>query len=202
MLNSIVGQFGHPRGLLGRLAGMVMSLKNRERIAWVISLLNVQPDDSVLEIGFGPGISIQQVAAIAVQGFIAGIDHSALMVEQARKYNAAAIRAGLVELRHGSVEVLPYGDAMFDKAFAINSLLFWPQPVENLKEIKRVLKPGGRVAIAHQPPMTRDEGAAQAAAETLTSQLTAAGFRQVSVVLHPMKPVTTVCAIGVREDTA
>ena len=62
---------------------------------WTISLLDIQAEDRILEIGFGPGVSVRRMSRLAVRGFIAGIDISDLMVRQARKRNAAAIREGL-----------------------------------------------------------------------------------------------------------
>ena len=56
VLASVVGQFHRPHGVGGRLAGSVMAHRrsNRDRNHWVVSLLDVQPTDRVLEIGFGP----------------------------------------------------------------------------------------------------------------------------------------------------
>ncbi len=71
--------------------------------------------------GFGPSVTIQLLSRIAVDGFIAGIDRSETMVQQASYRNASAIRQGQVELKHGSVSHLPYGNESFDKAFASNS---------------------------------------------------------------------------------
>src|SRR4051812_2684160 len=84
------------RGIAGRVVGWVMAHRNSnvERNRWVVSLLEVQPADRVLEIGFGPGVAITELAARATQGQVYGIDHSQVMVEQASRRNAAAIRAG------------------------------------------------------------------------------------------------------------
>ena len=60
----MVGQFMHPHGLGGHLPGWVMAHRssNRRRNTWVVSLLDVRPTDRVLEIGFGPGIAIGELA--------------------------------------------------------------------------------------------------------------------------------------------
>jgi ubiquinone/menaquinone biosynthesis C-methylase UbiE len=70
--------------------------------AWVSELLEIGPDESVLEVGFGPGIVIHLLSKLA--GHVAGIDPSQEMVEQARSRNAKAIVSGRVDLRHGTVE--------------------------------------------------------------------------------------------------
>jgi ubiquinone/menaquinone biosynthesis C-methylase UbiE len=147
-------QFAHPRGLLGRFAGVILATTAKERSRWVRSLLDLQRDDRVLEVGFGPGMDIQRVSAIAMDGFVASIDPSDVMVLQASARNAAAIRIGTVELRRASMdEPLPYPDAPFTKVFAINSWPFWERPADGLRELRRVLRPGGTIAIAVQPVM-------------------------------------------------
>jgi SAM-dependent methyltransferase len=92
MWHYLAQQFRRPTGFLGRLAGFLFRI-NREGIEWTISLIEVQPADHVLEIGFGPGHGIQQVARIATQGRVAGVDFSETMLRQASRRNAAAITA-------------------------------------------------------------------------------------------------------------
>src|SRR5262249_13527227 len=135
----------------------------------------VQPSESVLEVGFGPGVGIAFLAKSASAGWVAGIDPSAEMVEQARARNARAIGAGRVELRQGAVKRLPFENATFDKALAINSMQVWSDAVGGLREIHRVLKPGGRVVLG----FTRHSGQAKAG---VTAMLTAAGFAGAHVV--------------------
>jgi ubiquinone/menaquinone biosynthesis C-methylase UbiE len=91
------------------------------------------------------------------------------MLEQAKARSAKAMATGRVELRRGSVERLPFEDATFDKALAVNSMQVWSDAVAGLREIRRVLKPGGTVVLG----FTRWSGQAQAG---LTDTLTAAGF--------------------------
>jgi ubiquinone/menaquinone biosynthesis C-methylase UbiE len=171
--NLLMRMFGRPRGLLGRLGGVIMARMNEACGAWVCGLLELGPDDRVLEIGFGPGAIIRRLSSSAAH--VAGIDPSAEMVAQARARNAAAIQSGRVDLRCGSVESLPFDDDSFDKALAINSMQVWPDPVGGLREIRRVMKPGGTVALG----FTRHSGQPK---EGLTEALTAAGFAQARVV--------------------
>ena len=91
---AIVGQFGNPHGLLGRLAGHVMALNNHKRSTWVLSLLALAETDRVLEVGFGPGVALQRASARVIRGKLLGIDHSATMLAQARRRNRVAIAAG------------------------------------------------------------------------------------------------------------
>ncbi len=140
-------QLAHPSGFLGRLMGKGMNRDNRRLIYWTLEILDVQPDDSVLEIGFGAGLGIQKAAELASRGWVAGIELSRAMVEEAKGLNALAIAAGRVELREGTSTSLPYSDDEFDKALAVNVHYFWEDPVSNLEEIRRVMRPGGRLAL-------------------------------------------------------
>jgi SAM-dependent methyltransferase len=87
-------QFAHPQGWRGWVVGHLMALKNRERSLWVLSLLGVRPDDRVLEIGFGPGVDIRRIAQRVRAGFVAGIDHSEMMLRQATERNRDVIPSG------------------------------------------------------------------------------------------------------------
>jgi ubiquinone/menaquinone biosynthesis C-methylase UbiE len=142
----LLRMFGRPRGLLGRLGGIIMSRTNRRHAAWAIGLLDVQPDNRVLEVGCGPGAAIQVLAGSAQQ--TVGIDPSAEMLGQARQRNAAAIATGRIDLQQASADRLPYADGSFDMALAINSMQVWPDAMAGLQEIRRVIKSGGRVALA------------------------------------------------------
>lgn len=152
-----------------------MAHTNADCGAWVTELLEIGPNDSVLEVGFGPGAIIQRLSRLAVVGHIAGIDPSQEMVAQARARNAAAIKDGRVDLRSGSVEQLPFDDNAFDQALAINSMQVWPDPAAGLREMRRVMKPGGRVALGFTPySRLQNQG--------LTELLGVAGFTNATVV--------------------
>lgn len=190
----MIGQFGHPRGFGGRLAGWVMAHRssNRQRNLWVVSLLDVQPTDRVLEVGFGPGIAIAALSPLA--GRVYGIDHSAVMVRAASRRNAAAIRAQRVRLIQASSEQLPAFDEPLDAVLSVNSLAFWPDAVVRLAELRAVLRPGGRIAIASQP---RVPGSAQgeAAGQEIANLLGEAGFTEMRVEILPLEP-PVVCVLA------
>jgi ubiquinone/menaquinone biosynthesis C-methylase UbiE len=178
----MVRQFGHPRGVAGRMAGWVMAHRrsNRQRNRWAVSLLDVQPTDRVLEIGFGPGVAIAELAGRATNGHVYGIDHSEVMVRQASRRNAAAIRVHRVHLAHASVDQLPSFDDPLDAILAVNSAGFWPNPAERLHELRRVLRPAGRIALVSQPrcPGATHHATARAA-QQLQDLLAQAGFTEV-----------------------
>jgi ubiquinone/menaquinone biosynthesis C-methylase UbiE len=96
-------------------------------------------------------VIIQRLWKLALAGHVAGIDPSQEMVAQARARNAAAIESGRVDLRHGSVESLPFDDNTFDKALGVNSMQVWPDPSAGLREMRRVMKPGAKIALGLTP---------------------------------------------------
>jgi ubiquinone/menaquinone biosynthesis C-methylase UbiE len=147
----LMRMFGRPQGLAGRLGGLILARANRRFAEEIVAFLNVDPSDKALEIGFGPGVAIELLVRATPEGMVAGIDVSREMVEQAQARNAAAIRSGKVDLRHGTVERMPFADEAFDLALAINSMQVWPELDAGLREIQRVLKAGGRVALAFTP---------------------------------------------------
>ena len=202
VLRGLVRQFGHPRGLPGRVVGGVMAHRssNRRRNLWAVSLLDVQAADRVLEVGFGPGVAIDELARLAHHGAVYGIDHSDVMVRQATKRNRAAVRAGLVDLRLGSVDDLPAFAEPLDKILAVNSVGFWPGPWERLKELRGLLRPDGQIAIASQPrcPGATRETSDRAAGE-IKALLEEAGFSDTRVETLDLDP-PVVCVLGANEE--
>jgi SAM-dependent methyltransferase len=199
MGSAIVRQFGKPSGLLGRLAGLVMRVRasNRERNRRTVELLDVQPGDRVLEIGFGPGLAIERMAGLVGDGRVVGVDHSELMVRQATRRNAKAVAAGNVELLLGSAECLPHLPIRFDKVLAVNVYMFWGDPVAVLRGIGAAVKPGGTVALTFQP---RNRGATaedtRAGAERIAASVRQAGFERVRVEILHLAPVDAACVLG------
>ncbi len=183
----LMRMFGRPKGVLGRLGGVIMARVNRDAAAQIIEMLDVRPDDNVLEVGFGPGVAIQLLLHWVPAGSVAGIDYSQEMVRQAAARNAAALRNRRVDLRYGSVERLPFAEETFDKALAINSMQTWPDARAGLREIQRVLKHGGNVALG----FTVNSGQPK---EGVADLLTAAGFAQARIVGRPK----LFCAIATK----
>jgi ubiquinone/menaquinone biosynthesis C-methylase UbiE len=194
----LVSQFGSPRGALGHLAGWVMAHRrsNVQRNQWAVEVLDLAPTDRVLEIGFGPGVAIEALARAVPAGHVYGVDQSQLMVEEATKRNAAAVKSGRVALVHGSVDALPAYDAPLDAILAVNSMGFSPDPPARLKELDGLLAPGGKLAIVTQP---RNKGAtdatAHAAALDAQRMLGDAGLMRVRVETLELEP-PAVCVIG------
>jgi ubiquinone/menaquinone biosynthesis C-methylase UbiE len=194
-------QFGRPAGFWGNIAGKIMTYtpSNNDRIHWTISLLDIRPDDRVLEIGFGPGVAIELVSKVASEGFIAGVDHSDVMVKHAGKRNNRAIRNGKVVLQLGSASNLPKFNEPFDKIFTINSIHFWNEPIDCLKELRNLLRPGGLIAVTLQPrSRSATDETTKRIGKEIAMNLERAGFSQVRLKIRQTKPLPVACALGIR----
>ncbi|NTV64529.1 MAG: methyltransferase domain-containing protein [Oscillochloris sp.] len=191
-------QFGNPQGLAGRLAGWLMALTNRDLNAWAVDQLAVRPGDHVLEIGFGPGLAIQALTRRARHGLIEGLDVSPLMVEQANRRNAAMVKAGRVRLQLGSVSALPYQDGSFERILAVNNVQFWPNLGDDLREVARVLRPGGTLAIVLHPRQAPSAADVLSVRDDLLSQLELIGYRRVRSAVNSLAPMPAFAVLGER----
>jgi ubiquinone/menaquinone biosynthesis C-methylase UbiE len=188
-------QFGNPRGPLGAFLGKTIFARGNAAFnRWVTQQLDVQPDSHILEVGSGPGLTLRALAVKAPAGRVVGVDRSPVMVEQARRRNLAAVRAGRLTVFQGSSDALPFDDASFDLVVAIHVLYFWPDASATLQELRRVLRNGGEVAIGfvlrdHAPKLTQDAfaltGARLAAsAEAVEALLRSAGYADIHILAN------------------
>jgi demethylmenaquinone methyltransferase/2-methoxy-6-polyprenyl-1,4-benzoquinol methylase len=124
-----------------------------------LKLLATKPGEKVLEIGFGTGHCVVELAnAVGADGLVCGVDLSDKMVEMAQELVAAAGLAERVELKQGDGESIPYPDATFDALFTSFTLELFdtPEIPKFLAECKRVLKPGGRFAVVAVSKLGKD----------------------------------------------
>ncbi|MFQ5955320.1 MAG: class I SAM-dependent methyltransferase [Kiloniellales bacterium] len=205
----LVGQFGRPRGVVGRLAGWIMANRpsNRRRNAWTVDLLDLGPEDRVLEVGYGPGVALEAVSKRVTRGRIVGLDHSAVMRDRAAARNRAAIDQGWMRLLVGSAEALsgnadPDLAGPFDRIFAVNVAMFWDHPVAVLRALNDRLKGGGRLALTFQPRVgDKSDAAVLAAGERLAEDMRRAGLAEVHVERLAELSPPAVCVIGHKPET-
>lgn len=193
-VNKLALQLRKPEGSVGTEVGTAMAQFNIGAIAFTIECLQVQPNDHILEIGFGPGEAIAEIVRLTPSGYIAGIDHSQAMLAMAQHRNHKAMMQEHVELTLGDARELPYEDESFDKVFAVNVFHFWPDPTRELAQCRRVLKAGGGVVFYLTRPSSwlpgiRETGVFIAReAEEVEKILRTAGFRNVSSRTNKTKP--------------
>lgn len=128
---------------MARKVAQRMNNSNRPLYDGAWKALDLRDGMRVLEIGFGNGLFFPELAKQAKDLTLHGLDFSADMVQQATANNDALIAEGALSLTHGASDRMPFADASFDRIFCINVVYFWDDPAAHLREVRRVLKPGG-----------------------------------------------------------
>lgn len=138
----IGSQFGNPRGIIGKICCIIMNVINRRMYKSVIRCLDKNKDVTILDIGFGNGYLIEQIY-IKTKGKVYGIDISEDMKWIATRRNKIGIDQGDIKLSIGDCCDLKFQDGTFDVITSINTIYFWSDTQEGMKEIYRTLKDGG-----------------------------------------------------------
>jgi ubiquinone/menaquinone biosynthesis C-methylase UbiE len=144
-----------PEGRFGAFLIKSMNIGHSRLTRWGLSHISINKADTILDIGCGGGRTVNNLAKIAAEGKVYGIDYSEASVAVSTSINKKLIDAGRVRILHASVDSLPFPDDTFNLVTAVESFHFWPDLINNLKEVRRVLKPGGSVIIVNA--MYRDE---------------------------------------------
>ncbi len=199
LVSAIVSQFARPRGLAGRVVGAILanSSSNVRRSRWTVDLLGICAGDRILEIGCGPGIALAACLARLRTGTAVGVDHSALMVMQARRRNAEAVREGRLRLIAGTIGDLPGNAQPFDRIFSINVVQFVPDKLAFIRDLAGRLAPNGLLATTFQPrgeSPTREE--AFAMARLLTELMTGVGLTGLRTEVLELKSMPAVCVLA------
>lgn len=147
----IARQGRRPVGLLGHIVARVMARETAAENNRTLDLLGLRPGDRVLEIGCGHGRTLLEAASRVDDVVATGIDFSDVMIQVARRRNRGLIAANRVQIDKGDSAALPYPDHAFTKVYAVHTVYFWEQPKLHLREIFRVLVPGGRFALGFRP---------------------------------------------------
>lgn len=137
-----------PRGAVGVVMGWLLERGNAVQNRATVEALDPPPGGAVLEVGFGPGHALEMLATTRPLGLLAGVDHSELMVETARRRLARVRGNAALDLRCGDAGELPFPDERFDLVYAVNSFHQWPAKEDALAEMAGVLKPGGDLVLS------------------------------------------------------
>ena len=199
-----------PHRWIGRPFLWLMNLSHSELTDWGLQQVSIGKNFKILDIGCGGGRTVQKLAAVATEGHVCGVDYASGSVAVSRSKNRKLIKSGRVAIREGSVSRLPFPDCTFDLAVAVETQYYWPDLVNDMKEIRRVLKPGGRlVVIAETYKGGRFDKLKAPAMKLLTSSdlsaddqhqlFLSAGYDDVQVIEEKKKG--WICAMGTRAQT-
>jgi ubiquinone/menaquinone biosynthesis C-methylase UbiE len=147
IITRLLEQARKPTGHLGRWMTRFMNVEHSRMTDWALTHVFVGNGSKVLDVGCGGGRTVQKLAGMTTVSKVFGIDLSEESVAISRKTNGQLIGSGRVEIIHGTVSRLPFAENVFDLVTAVETYYFWPDLVTDLREIARVLKPGGQLAI-------------------------------------------------------
>ena len=142
LLKYIAKQFGKPTGIGGVLSTFIMNSQNRKQYKSVSDNIDIQANDTVLDIGFGNGYMFEKLLKQNPKKLF-GIDISQDMLTKVSRKYSSAIADGTLNIQLADIKKLPFADDYFDKIYTINTLYFWSDASKSFSEIKRTLKPNG-----------------------------------------------------------
>ena len=196
-----------PAGLLGRFVLWNMNARHSKVTDWGLSHTSIDQNDTILDVGCGGGRTVSKLAAIATQGKVYGVDFSGESVAFASRINKQWIDTGRVEIRQASVSKLPFSEKVFDLVTAVETHFWWTDLPSDMREVLRVLKPGGSLIIIAEvfkgantvTAKLAEKYALLSGMKLLTANehrelFTNAGFTDVQVIDEPSKG--WICGIG------
>jgi ubiquinone/menaquinone biosynthesis C-methylase UbiE len=147
MPSAIAKQLRKPTGFFGIFVSKMMEFRNRTSYKEIIARLSPRPGEHILEIGYGPGLGVHQIASSFPDCMIVGIDFSELMFLKASRRNKKFIDKGTVQLQYGDVLTLETGNDKFDKIFCVNVIYFWNDLNPVFRKIHNLLGEKGEFLI-------------------------------------------------------
>ena len=184
---SLDAQYRTPRGFTGFLVGQDMQRQHQPETLWTLGLLKVQPDQTLLEIGSGPGLLLGKIAEQLTSGRVFALDLSRSMVRMARLRNLGHVLRGRLRVDQGDAMALPYPEKQFDTIVSVHSIYFWPDPLQVLQGCRKVLRPEGKLVLTFMPRRKWPQDGAGATChvfseDEMVALLQQAGFSRVTVV--------------------
>jgi len=172
-------------------------MKNEVARGWAVGHLNVQPYQHILEIGYGAGHTLQEVARKLKIGFLAGIDASPAMYRQAYRRNKRLIEQQLLQLHIGELPELSYPAHYFHTIYGVNAHLTWKDPAQEFMRLAGMLKNKGRLVMLFQSSGRKDTSI-QLASEKIRKDYDEAGLTHIHLEQRTLYPHTCVAAIGYK----
>ena len=196
----LVNQCRKPDGFFGKLIAKGMNKGHSEMASWGVSHISINPDDIILDIGCGGGMNVYNFAKQIDGGRVYGVDYSDVSVNMSKKLNKKFIDSSKVEIRKASVSSLPYPDSSFDLVTGFETYYFWPDLINDLKGIHKILKPEGKLLLVNEGFKCKDEKLRKRnekwselgkfpinSPQEIQSFLEEAGFSKVSIDIEEME---------------
>lgn len=200
-MSNLGDQYRCPMGRNGRLVAAMMNQHHEPLTLWGLTKVIIDSDFVILDVGCGGGKTISRLAELAPRGKVHGIDYSCDMVKFSKKINKTLITQKRVDIIEAPVEKISFKDDFFDLVTAIETYYFWSNLLVAFKEIRRVLKPGGKLLLVNE--LSYDDTPAKIIEEThvklfsleeIKSLLQSAGFIDVQVFTEVGSPWNAIIA--------
>jgi len=201
----LVNQVRKPTKWVGRLFLWMMNMSHSGVTDWGLKHVAIEEDFTILDVGCGGGRTIEKLAALAAKGTVYGVDYAAGSVAASSAKNAQLIQAGRVEIARASVSRLPFAADTFDLVTAVETQYYWPDLVNDMREVLGVLKPGGTLIVIaesyrkgakdwlHGPAM-KLAGSANLSVAEQRELFAAAGFEDIRISEERAKG--WICGVG------
>ena len=164
----------------GRFIAPITARMNRAAVREAVDRLAPATDAHILVLGFGPGVGIEYLSRQLPQCRIFGIDPSSAMMAASARRNWKAIASGQVRLEQCTADAIPVDEACFDGALAVNTLQLCEPVEDTVRELARVLRPGGRfVSITHAWAAEHHAGTTQKWEGAMVSAFSASHFETI-----------------------
>ena len=191
MNKKYIANAAKPIGELGKKRIAEMNEHHAPLVNWGFSFLTNCLESKCLDLGCGGGATISFLFQELNASFCCGLDHSKVAIEEARKKNAASIKQGKCELIRGDVSSLPFAEGTFDLISAVETIYFWPNPLQALQEAYRTLRSKGQIIIINEDDGNDKDKASRLQGimptmklyneSALTSLLIQAGFHSIKI---------------------
>ena len=196
-----------PKGFWGKKMINSMNEGHYELTGWALDHINLERNYRVLDVGCGGGLTVSRIAERIGNGKVYGIDYSALCIKHSKAQKRKNILCNKVKIMLASVSSLPFDDCSFDVVTALETYYFWPDKLNDLKEIYRVLKPSGKLMLVFEMLKTPEEpdkwkavedkiGIKTVTEEEIREMLAKAGFSDIET--YKKEGTTWLCAIGAK----
>lgn len=143
----LLKQVRKPSRWVGRPFLWMMNASHSALTDWGLRHVRIAKDFRILDVGCGGGRTMEKLAALASEGSVDGVDYAEGSVAASRARNAKLIAAGRVDVQQAGVSKLPFPDNTFDLVTAVETQYYWPDLPGDMREIIRVLRPGGTLLI-------------------------------------------------------
>lgn len=201
----LMGQYQHPTGHAGRIIAKQMNQEHEPLTIWGLTTVGIASNDVILDVGCGGGKTVNRLAQRVPNGKVVGLDHSAEMVEYSKKLNKKLIAQNRVQIVEGSVEKMSFPKDYFDLVTGFETYYFWSNFHDALEEIKRVLKPGGKLLLVNEmvqdgiyeikhATLIEETHACLFPLEEIRNAMRSVGFVSIRIFIKPESPWNAILA--------